>query len=81
MPFILIYKSSFECAKSNNEVQHIKSSFEPSLQITLCRGSSKLAHKSRSQFFSSAKRELEFVYVLGGRVGERPEPEMRSEGL
>ena len=44
--------------------------------------SSKLAHKSSSNFFSSAKREQENFYVFGDKVSERlPEPEMRSEGL
>ena len=44
--------------------------------------SSKLAHKSSSNFSSSAKREQENFYFFGDKVSERlPEPEMRSEGL
>ena len=31
----------------------------------------RLAHKSSSKFFSSAKRELEIFYVFGGKASER----------
>ena len=38
----------------------------------------RLAHKSSSKFFSSAKRELEIFYVFGGKVSKKPGAQLVS---
>ena len=39
--------------------------------MNVCKLYPRLAHKSSSKFFSSAKRELEICYVFGGKARER----------